>query len=169
VVSFSRNARLPLKLEKIEFVPFVKEILKDHQFTPNFDRIKFEVKEQNLKTFISDSTRLKIVLNNLISNSIKFHRFDSTEAPYIWIHLTTVQNGFTIRVKDNGKGISEDQINRIFEMFYRAEESVQGSGLGLYILKETVEKLGGTVKVNSEFNKGTIFIIQLPEKDLLVE
>jgi signal transduction histidine kinase len=65
-------------------------------------------------------------------------------------------------VSDNGKGIHPDHVKSIFEMFYRATEDSQGSGLGLYIVKETIEKLQGSIQVQSIPRKGTTFTIQLP-------
>jgi signal transduction histidine kinase len=67
-------------------------------------------------------------------------------------------------VEDNGIGISPDLKDKIFDMFFRATESVQGSGLGLYILKEALLRLNGTVKVESTLNEGTTFIITLPKE-----
>ena len=65
-------------------------------------------------------------------------------------------------VKDNGQGIAEKHLDKIFNMFYRASEGGGGSGLGLYIVKETVDKLNGKIQVLSELGKGTSFSIVLP-------
>ncbi|MCK5705311.1 MAG: HAMP domain-containing histidine kinase, partial [Cyclobacteriaceae bacterium] len=67
-----------------------------------------------------------------------------------------------IEVSDNGIGISEDYLPKIFEMFFRATEEFSGSGIGLYIVKETVEKLKGTIKVKSKTRQGSTFKIVLP-------
>jgi signal transduction histidine kinase len=66
--------------------------------------------------------------------------------------------------KDNGIGISPENLNRIFEMFYRASEQSEGSGLGLYIVRNAVEKLGGQLTVASKPGAGTTFQITLPNK-----
>jgi signal transduction histidine kinase len=63
---------------------------------------------------------------------------------------------------DNGIGISEENVSRIFEMFFRATSLSTGSGLGLYIVKETIEKLGGTIEVNAALGQGTSFKMILP-------
>ena len=68
----------------------------------------------------------------------------------------------TIIVEDNGEGIPPQKIEKIFDMFYRASRNSNGSGLGLYIVKEIVNKLGGTIDVESEVNKGTKFIVKIP-------
>ena len=113
--------------------------------------------------FISDATRIRIILNNLISNAIKFHWLEGERKPYVRIALSMAGESYQILVEDNGRGIGEPHLQRIFEMFYRATDEAQGSGLGLYILKEAVGKLGGTVEAKSEVDKGTAFIILLPK------
>lgn len=65
-------------------------------------------------------------------------------------------------VLDNGIGIAPMHVNNIFKMFYRADEKSRGSGLGLYIVKETVEKIKGTISVVSEYGKGSTFTVIIP-------
>jgi signal transduction histidine kinase len=72
------------------------------------------------------------------------------------------QFGAYIEVLDNGKGISAEYLGKIFEMFFRASEDSYGSGLGLYITKQVVEKLQGKIEVESVFNEGTTFKVWLP-------
>jgi signal transduction histidine kinase len=67
-----------------------------------------------------------------------------------------------LHIEDNGIGISPEFKDKIFNMFFRATASSDGSGLGLYIVKQTLEKLEGAIQVESELNKGTTFILQLP-------
>jgi signal transduction histidine kinase len=74
-----------------------------------------------------------------------------------------VEENFQLIIEDNGEGIRKDLQEKIFDMFYRASENSKGSGLGLYIVKEMVEKMGGTIKVSSEWGKGSQFIIDLPD------
>jgi signal transduction histidine kinase len=74
------------------------------------------------------------------------------------------EDGVEVEIKDNGKGIPAESIDRIFDMFYRASEDSNGSGLGLYIVKETVEKLKGDIKLKSVFGEGTTINISLPSQ-----
>jgi signal transduction histidine kinase len=67
-----------------------------------------------------------------------------------------------IQIEDNGIGISDEHLPKIFEMFYRASEKSQGSGLGLYIVKETLDKLGGSIQVKSTHGHGSIFSLEVP-------
>ncbi|TAE48522.1 MAG: sensor histidine kinase [Cytophagales bacterium] len=67
-----------------------------------------------------------------------------------------------ISFEDNGIGIKEEYIKKIFDMFFRATDKGEGSGLGLYIVKQTIEKLGGSIEVKSEYGEGTLMTIHLP-------
>ncbi|HEY9047411.1 MAG TPA: HAMP domain-containing sensor histidine kinase, partial [Ohtaekwangia sp.] len=162
VVSYSRNSRMPIKLEKFSFREFVQNVLHDHQYAPSYNKILFMIDDRAATEMVSDVTRLKIILNNLISNAIKFYWTGSDRKPFVRISLEITDAHYIITVEDNGIGIGEEHLARIFDMFYRANEDAQGSGLGLYILKESVAKLGGTVKATSVIGEGTVFTISLP-------
>jgi signal transduction histidine kinase/ligand-binding sensor domain-containing protein len=162
VVTYSRNTRMPVRFEPINFQEFVKSVLQDHQYSPNFNLIDFRIEDHTDGLFISDATRLKIILNNLLSNAIKFHWIENERNPYVLISLSRQPVYYVLSVKDNGKGIPDEHIGKIFEMFYRATDETQGSGLGLYILKEAVQKLGGTVDAFSKIEVGTQITIALP-------
>jgi len=161
IISYSRNARLPVKKVSISFNGLIESVWADHQFTPNVDKIKFQLINNIHSEFQSDETRLKIIFNNLISNAIKFHR--PNHDPFIYITATEFPEHFEFKVEDNGMGIPPSLKDKIFDMFFRATESVQGSGLGLYILKEALSRLKGTVTVESTLGEGTTFIITLPK------
>jgi signal transduction histidine kinase/ligand-binding sensor domain-containing protein len=164
VVTYSRNTRMPVKLEAFNFKEFVEGLLQDHEYSQNFKHIKFLIEDHLPGPIVSDLTRMKIILNNLLSNAIKFHWIDNCRDPYIRITARKEGGEYELRVQDNGRGIKDEHLSRIFEMFYRATDDAQGSGLGLYILKESVMKLGGTVQAVSAVEVGTTFIIRLPEK-----
>ncbi|NJM26469.1 MAG: HAMP domain-containing histidine kinase [Bacteroidia bacterium] len=169
VISYSRNARLPVKNEPINFDLLVRSLLDDHQFAPNFGSIEFKLANERVTEIFSDETRLRIILNNLISNAIKFHDLSALhKKPFVLIKASGNDGHLVLTVEDNGRGIHEDYVNLIFNMFFRATDSVQGSGLGLYIMKETVHKLGGTVEVTSELGVGTRFIVTFPQNKPVV-
>jgi len=101
------------------------------------------------------------VINNLLSNAYKYHQFEKPD-PYIKISAKTNSEAVMIMIADNGQGIAPEHHIRIFEMFYRASESSEGSGLGLYIVKETLGKLRGDISVQSVLDEGTEFTVTLP-------
>ena len=99
-------------------------------------------------------------MDNIISNAIKF-RANDKENQYISIEGVADETHLNLVIEDNGIGIAEHQLDRIFDMFFRTSAKIEGSGIGLYIAKEIVEKLRGSIKVKSKEGKGTSFNIQL--------
>ena len=102
-----------------------------------------------------------MILNNIISNSIKYADL-SKDQPYIRVEVKVEPENAEIRIADNGIGIDEVQQESIFHMFFRASEKSSGSGLGLYIVKEVIQRLKGEISVSSEPAKGSEFIIRIP-------
>jgi signal transduction histidine kinase len=161
IISYSRNTRLDVKKEPIDFEALVQSVWSDLLFAPDAAKIKFETVNQLKSEFRSDETRLRIVFNNLLSNAVKFRQVEKDS--YIKVIATEEVDHVEFIVEDNGIGISEEYKEKIFDMFFRANERAQGSGLGLYILKETLTRLNGTVKVESVLGEGTKFFIRLPK------
>jgi len=161
VTDYSRNARLDFSMTEILIPDFISEVAKNLAYTVIDKKIRVQINcAADLRVKL-DSGRLKIILNNLISNAYKYHRYDQ-EDPYILIEAKRNGEEITMRVIDNGSGIPEKHLPKIFDMFYRASENSQGSGLGLYIVKEALQKLGGTIWVESEFKIGSTFTISIP-------
>jgi len=113
--------------------------------------------------FYSDLWRIKEVFRNLISNAIKY-RNSQHQSVEISIDINIGDESCCITFTDNGIGIDDDKIDSIFEMFYRASEISEGSGLGLYIVKNAIDKLKGSILVKSKPGQGTIFTITLPNE-----
>jgi len=169
VVNYSRNARLPVKQEVIVFKKFIESIWSDYQYLPLAKKIRLEIRDELKQELITDDVRLKIIFNNLISNGIKFHLTEKQEEAYLRIIARDTPSSFEFIIEDNGQGIADALKDKIFDMFFRATQNTPGSGLGLYILKETIVRLGGTVSVESELGKGTTFTIRLPKKTETVQ
>ena len=100
-------------------------------------------------------------MNNLSSNAIKYHNL-SRSNPWVKVSMNISGNNLNIVVSDNGLGISAERQSKIFDMFYRGTEHSKGSGLGLYIVKETIDKMRGTIRVDSIEGEGTSFSVNLP-------
>ena len=115
--------------------------------------------------FKSDKRRMAVIFRNLISNALKYYD-DSKDEPFLKIEVKSDSQIARILIEDNGIGISKEEQEEVFKMFYRATERSTGSGLGLYIILETVEKLKGTIKMDSEKYKGTSFYIEIPFLEL---
>jgi signal transduction histidine kinase len=104
-----------------------------------------------------------MILNNLLSNAFNYQR-KNAEDKFVDVDISIVNNNAIITVKDNGIGIHESHINNIFTMFYRATSEETGSGLGLYNVKDALNKLNGAIEVTSKVNEGTTFKVIIPGK-----
>jgi len=160
ILDYSRNARNIIKTEKINFRDIIDSAFENssyHQADFRFDK-RINIKENT--PFYSDPARIKVIINNLISNTLKYGRRDNTS--FIEVNIMVNDKELIMEISDNGIGIKEELQQDIFKMFYRATIVAFGSGLGLYIAKECLDKLGGTINVESEFGKGSKFIVAIP-------
>ncbi|MCX2744243.1 hybrid sensor histidine kinase/response regulator [Mangrovivirga sp. M17] len=170
IINFSRNTRQEIEYEKINLEDLINSIIDNQSFNNNFEKIEFKVSiPDELKIITCDQLRLKIILNNLISNAIKFHAYHRNEIPYIKIdiYISSDQEKVIIEIEDNGTGIEKGHLDKIFDMFYRGSDINNGSGLGLYIVKEALIKIHGNISVTSRTNRGTTFFVELPADELL--
>lgn len=160
IISYSRNARMDVKKQSVNLRKTVLEVTEALAFSVGNPDVEIENMVPEDLILYTDATRLKIVLSNLIDNALKY-RDASKQVPFIRIEAVERDGVNVIIVKDNGLGIDELYIDKIFNMFYRASEQSQGSGLGLYIVKETLNKLNGRIRVESMPGKGTTFMVEL--------
>ncbi|TLY46967.1 MAG: response regulator [Gammaproteobacteria bacterium] len=154
-----------IKKEKIDLVLFANEIRELMQPAISNKGLSFQVKLDTLPFILSDSIKLKRVLVNLLSNSIKFTDEGEITLSIKFIRQNKDRAQLEIQVTDTGMGIPEDQLDSIFERFYQIDPSYQarhqGNGLGLYLVKESLNALGGIINVESEEGKGSCFTITL--------
>lgn len=160
VLSHSKNLKLEVSVAEVDFHEIIYRCFKDLNYLPGAEGIKHKV-EISGKNFFSDPWRVNEIFRNLISNAIKYMDLGKKD-PYISITIKTNTRSSKIIFTDNGIGIDKSLQTRIFEMFYRATTSSEGSGIGLYIVKNAVEKLGGRINVLSEPQKGTTFELEIP-------
>ena len=160
ILNYSKNSRTELNLEEINFEKLIREIKESHEFMHFANKLNFQVVVNSKGKFVSDNNRLNVVLNNIVSNAIKY-RDTSKETSFINISISYNSTNATIVIEDNGIGINDNNKQKVFDMFYRGTSISTGSGLGLYIVKETIEKLGGKINIESEFSKGTKFVIEI--------
>lgn len=167
IIQFSTNSKSKVEPVVIDFQQLVENATTELQFHDDFDKIKITQNVQTHGTFVSDEKRIQIILNNLLSNAIKYSD-QAKSLKTININVTQTNDGIRIIVEDNGIGISDESKDRVFKMFYRASEKSYGSGLGLYIIQETVKKLGGSISMESKEGLYTRFIIDLPNQSSAV-
>lgn len=113
--------------------------------------------------FYSNDKILRSIFSNVIGNAIKYRKMSYNNDSFILVEVKKiVEDRITIQIKDNGIGINKEKLPFIFDMFQRASMSSNGSGLGLYIVKSGLEKIGGSIEVESEENNGSTFTMTLP-------
>lgn len=166
ITDYSRNNRLAIVHENVQLVSLAEEVWESLKFSPEAQRINFEIAIPEEITISSDKNRLKVIISNLISNAIRYHD-DKKENQYIRLKAEVRDKVFYLSVEDNGQGIAREYHNRIFDMFYRANERSKGSGLGLYIVKEALNKLSGSIHLDSVPGIGSTFTIRLPNRQVI--
>jgi len=149
-------------MEKLDTVEILDEIVEDMKATIEKKNLQFITKiPRNLPASMGDRYRLSQVLKNLLVNAVKF-----TDHGSITIAAEKKEEYIVISVEDTGIGISEGELKKIFTKFYQAytgdDRKNEGTGLGLFICKETIEKHNGKIWGESKLGKGSKFVIQLP-------
>jgi signal transduction histidine kinase len=161
ILDQSRNSRLEIRREEIFFQPIIEETFDQLRFATSTGKaVEKIINIKQEKPFYSDRWRLKVILNNIISNAI---RYRNGKDPVIKVDVEIDNLGATLSIEDNGKGIAREHLANVCKMFYRATDDGAGSGLGLYIVKETLDKLHGSIDIDSEVGKGTMIRVSIPE------
>ncbi|MEX1188888.1 MAG: ATP-binding protein [Bacteroidia bacterium] len=161
IMEYSKNARLGLTLEEVNLKALCQTIFDDLRFSVE-DYFEFHYKSTISDLIFTDKYRITALLKNIIGNAVKYHRKDILN-PYVELSVKHDHEALVLTVTDNGIGISEKSISRIFEMFYRATTSSVGTGLGLYICKEIVTKLNGEISAESQEGIGTTMLVRMPK------
>jgi signal transduction histidine kinase len=158
ILDYSRNARFDVEHVELDLNDILQEITTDLQ---HLAPVTFNIQFETPAVIISDKFRLITILKNTISNAVKYRKNNQPDC-FVNIKVSKEDNYTIIHIEDNGIGISEKSLPKIFDMFYRATSSVAGTGLGLYICKEMITKLGGTITLDSKLGEGTSIAIRIP-------
>jgi signal transduction histidine kinase len=160
ILSLSRSKKMDVKIEKINVKDLLDKSITEIKFNKGASAISLDNIHDASHVLSSDFNQMKIVLNNLLANAVKYHNLDQPN-PFIRVLFHRENDVVKIAIQDNGKGIAEANLPKIFEMFYRASLDTEGTGLGLYIVKEALSKIHGTIEVKSELGTGSTFTIIL--------
>lgn len=163
VLSHSKNLKLEVSVMKVDFRELIKNTFDDLSYLSGANEVKLDIKIEGAELY-TDPWRVSEIVRNLISNAIKYRRLEEGIEPQVSIKVHVDNLRADISFSDNGIGIDEADLAKIFEMFYRATEQSDGSGIGLYIVKNAVDKLGGKISVASKSGQGTRFNIILPNR-----
>lgn len=157
-----QTKQLSATSENLILNEIIQEVIELINPSAQLKNITINVHQAGNENIFTTKYMLQIVLRNIISNAIKF----TNKGGIIDIHITTTCDNLEISIKDNGIGMNNDSIKNIFEMNSRISnlgtEKELGSGLGLLLSKEFIEKLNGNLVVQSELGKGSEFRVQLP-------
>jgi signal transduction histidine kinase len=161
LTQFSRNMGHEVTRREFRFSELIDEVLDELKYPYQAQTIKIIKNYSSEEIINSDYLRVKIIITNIISNALKY-RYERRFEPYVMISLEK-ENGLAIvKIKDNGIGIERENQGKVFGMFFRGTDQSKGSGLGLYIVKETLEKMQGDIAVESEYGEYTLFTIKFP-------
>jgi signal transduction histidine kinase len=150
-----------LKIERVNLKEVIDESIEKMKYFEAFQHLDIKVSIKEESPLYSDTYRLSVIFNNLISNAIKY--LDETkQKSYFKIECIVEAEKAKLIFEDNGIGIDKALLPKIFNMFFRATETKEGSGLGLYIVKEAVDLLQGKIEIQSEFGRGTKFTMEVP-------
>lgn len=161
LTNYSRNRRLALELEKISVQELAENVFK-MVLPVDVENFQLEFVDLSEVPLVSDKRRMDIVFNNLISNAIKYRNRNAAHVSRLNITWKVTQQEATLVFEDNGKGISSEHLNKVFQMFYRAHPDLPGTGIGLFIVSETIRFLNGSIQVESEEGRWTRFTIRIP-------
>jgi two-component system, sensor histidine kinase and response regulator len=163
IINYYKNVRLDRDLNKINFEKIIKETIEGYHYYEDTSNINFNINIDQTEEFLSDEFRIRVIANNILSNSIKYQKEHSLEKT-INIDVKKEGDNSILTFADNGIGIPEEYVDDIFKMFFRATSQSTGSGIGLYIVKEAVDKINGEITVDTTEGKGTKFIIKIPNQ-----
>ena len=162
-LEYYRNFKAEIRIEPVNIENLVKDIVESVSTYHSKASIKFNC--QGDAEIYSDKTRMKICLSNIITNALKYGQ-NNNDTYEVIIDCNHINNELEIRVQDFGIGISDTEIPRIYDMFYRSalNKDTSNTGLGLYLVKEAIKRIKGRIEVESELGKGSTFKLIIPNQ-----
>jgi PAS domain S-box-containing protein len=161
MLNYGRAQRAGELTEEIDFEELIAHCMLDLQYLPTFNRLAKHIHIRKDALFFSDSLRVNIILSNILSNAVKYQN-TQREDSFIDIAIEVTALEARLSFRDNGIGVKQEYMDKVFNMFFRATEKSDGSGLGMYIVKQTIDKLNGSVTFSSEIGQGSEIYIILP-------
>jgi len=147
--------------DEINFTTLTEEILNKFTHLPAYTGLEVSTNISVSEVFFSNKAIIETILQNLVENAIKYQK-NNCVRPFIKIEIKTENKQAKIIIEDNGIGINESIQSQVFDMYFRGTETINGSGLGLYLVKKGVEKLNGNITLESKLAQGTTFTVILP-------
>ncbi len=161
MLDFYRSTKIDNVIVPIDFNKVVEQQMQAYKEKWDFSEVQVSVQVNQQEDFYSDDGKIRVILNNLIGNAYKF-RNDEVAEKIISLEINVFAGKALIKVTDNGIGIEEKHQKEVFNLFHRATQKNVGSGLGLYMVKESVEQINGEIFLQSTVGEGTMVEISLP-------
>jgi len=162
IVHYYQNLKSGDLISTVKFRDLTDEIVRQCLSSHEQKGVKITLDVEDPDEIHVDENRLRVILTNLISNAIQFNNPEQPD-PEVTVRMNRVDKRLVIHVEDNGIGIESDKLPIIFEMFHRSPGNSPGSGIGLYITRQTVQRMGGTISAISDPGKGSRFTVVLNE------
>lgn len=163
IIHYYQNNRQEEILTNVNLWQMMEDVFEHLRHFEGASLVQFSNRIEKNMVMRTDELRLRIALNNLVSNAIKFSDHNK-DVCTVTAEAFKTPGRCTIRIADNGIGIEEENLPRIFDMFFRTATKQIGTGIGLYIVREAVDKLGGKISVSSRLQAGTTFTIEIPDR-----
>ncbi len=164
MLSYGKEQRSEVRIEIIDFEKMIQHCWLDLQYLPTYARLNKHIHvEKNCLAFHNDEFRLNIIFSNILSNAVKYQNLQREDS-FIDICIIQDYEHAVITIRDNGIGVEQSYIEKVFNMFFRATDKSEGSGLGMYIVQQTVERLDGNITFESVLGEGTTITIQIPNE-----
>ena len=162
VVISNLNENKKIEIQEIDLLKLLDNVIKIYEDALLEQKISLNIKTETDKEFASDTNYLEHIFSNLLDNAIKFQKKNYNHRK-IEIHLSVDYEKMIFEITDNGIGMSKEESDKIFELFYKKQNS-SGTGLGLFIVKLCVDKLKGKITVNSKPDEGSKFTVTIPNQ-----
>lgn len=159
IIDYYRSKRVDEAVEKIDFKNLAESSINICRMQN--PTIRFDLQLDQQSEFYTDTFRLSVIIDNLLSNAVKYQRPDEAN-PTVRLKINANETEANIEIEDNGVGIIESHLNSVFKMFFRSNAAVTGLGIGLYIVKEALTRIGGEISVSSTYGAGTSFKLNIP-------
>ncbi|MEZ4945913.1 MAG: ATP-binding protein [Cyclobacteriaceae bacterium] len=161
ILDYSRNARTEVKAVEVDLLHLLKKAIQKLEHMEGFKEIEISIDTRRMHLpFFCDVYRVSVIFENLLSNAIKYR--NPLKKCVLQIQLDITQKEAVVSFSDNGIGIDEKILSNVFKMFYRGTEQSDGAGLGLYLVKETAHKIGGSITAKSQLGLGSTFEFTIP-------
>lgn len=160
MLSYAKVSRAEIKTDEIDVESMARACVNELEYLENFQKVAVSISCKRKGVFRSDAMTLRLIFANIISNAFKYYNSEAKSMLDIKIEVGPLRA--QILFSDNGIGIQKEYLDRIFDMFFRATERSEGSGLGMYIVKQAVDKLGGKIQIESQYGHGTTIRVTVP-------